>query len=347
MIRNNPSDKISLFDKHKSILLFSIVCLSLLFCTKSASAHSQDIKETTYNNPIINHDGPDPSVLKDKNGWFYLFSTGENIWKSKNMTDWMFVGKVFEKENRPKFVPGVRSYWAPDINKIGKNYVLYYSLSKWGGEDSCGIGVAVSKVPEGPYKPVGDGKLFRSFEIGVRNSIDQFYIEDKGHKYLVWGSFHGIYAIELSKDGLSLKPGAKKVKIAGTTYEGSYIYKRHGYYYYFGSVGSCCDGNKSTYRTVYGRSKNILGPYVTKNGEQLLDNHFEVLIHGNKQFAGTGHNAEFIVDKNGDTWIPYHAYRTDAPEIGRVVLLDKVLWSDDWPYVEGSEPSSQSQKPKF
>jgi len=329
-----------------------IICLSVLFCIVSITLRAQENAATqnnssTYSNPIINHDGPDPSVLKDKNGWFYLFSTGERIWKSKNMVDWMFVGNVFEKGKHPNFVPGVRSYWAPDINKIGKNYVLYYSLSKWGGEDSCGVGVAVSKLPEGPYTPVGDGKLFRSYEIGVRNSIDQFYIEDKGRKYLIWGSFHGIYAIELSKDGLSVKPGAEKVQIAGTAYEGSYVYKRHGYYYYFGSVGTCCDGLKSTYRTVYGRSKSLLGPYLTKNGERLLDNHYEVLIHGNHHFVGTGHNAEFVADKNGDTWIPYHAFRTDAQELGRVVLLDKVKWVDDWPCVEGDEPSDHAPRPRF
>jgi arabinan endo-1,5-alpha-L-arabinosidase len=46
-------------------------------------------------------------------------------------------------------------------------------------------------------------------EIGVQNSIDPFYIEDDGKKYLFWGSFRGIYAIELNDDGLSLKPDAR------------------------------------------------------------------------------------------------------------------------------------------
>ena len=45
------------------------------------------------------------------------------------------------------------------------------------------------------------GKLFISNEIGVQNSIDPFYIEEDGHKYLFWGSFRGIYGIELSDDG--------------------------------------------------------------------------------------------------------------------------------------------------
>ena len=93
--------------------------------------------------------------------------------------------------------------WAPDINKIGDKYVLYYSMSCWGGEWTCGIGVATADKPEGPF--VDHGMMFRSNEIGVQNSIDPFYIEDGGRKYMFWGSFRGIYGIELTADGLKSK----------------------------------------------------------------------------------------------------------------------------------------------
>ena len=54
---------------------------------------------------------------------------------------------------------------------------------------------------------------------------------------MFWGSFRGIWAIELADDGLSLKPGAGKRKIAGDQYEGTYIHKRDGYYYLIVSTG--------------------------------------------------------------------------------------------------------------
>lgn len=303
----------------------------------------------TFRNPIIDEDAPDPSVMRADDGQFYLYATGAKVFRSANLVDWTRIGDCFTPKGRPSFVPGVRYIWAPDINKVGRNYVLYYALSKWGGEDSCGIGVATSPRPEGPFTNInGTGKLFRSFEIGVRNSIDPCYIKDGRHHWLFWGSFSGIYAIELSKDGLSVKPGSKKVQVAGRAYEGTWIYKRKGYYYMFASTGSCCEGAKSTYQTVVGRSKNLLGPYVDKQGRRMLDNHHEILIHGNSRWAGTGHNAELIKDKNGDTWIPYHAYDKRDPKKGRVVLLDKVLWSEDgWPYVENSEPAAESPRPRF
>ena len=143
---------------HTNSVYFAVAMLLLLFINPSLT--KADDLSVTYKNPIINSNAADPSVIKANDGWYYLYGTGERIWKSKDMVNWAFVGKVFEKDNRPSFVPGVKSYWAPDINKIGKNYVLYYSLSIWAGEDSCGVGVAVSKVPEGPFKPIGDGKLF-------------------------------------------------------------------------------------------------------------------------------------------------------------------------------------------
>lgn len=80
-----------------------------------------------------------------------------------------------------------------------------------GGEWTCGIGVATANCPAGPFKD--HGMMFRSNEIGVQNSIDPFYIEDNGRKYLFWGSFRGIYGVELKEDGLAVKLGAEKNKL--------------------------------------------------------------------------------------------------------------------------------------
>ena len=113
----------------------------------------------------------------------------------------------------------------------------------------------------------------------MQNSIDPFYIEDKGNKYLFWGSFRGIYGIELSEDGLSLKSGSVPQKIAGGAFEGTYIHKRGKYYYLFASVGSCCQGLKSTYRTVVGRSESLFGPYLDKRGNRMPENGLAIRKH--------------------------------------------------------------------
>lgn len=334
----------------KRIVLFSILCGWLAFAWALPAEEektSQASAEKVYRNPVIEQSLPDPTVLRASDGYFYLYATEDirhtPIFRSENLVDWVFLGTAFAKETRPDFEPK-GGLWAPDINQIGDKYVLFYSMSVWGGEWTCGIGRAVASQPQGPF--TDQGKLFRSNEIQVQNSIDPFYIEEKGKKYLFWGSFHGIYGIELTADGLNLKPDAKPRQVAGSAYEGTYIHKKNGYYYLFASVGSCCAGLKSTYTTVVGRSENLFGPYVDKQGRPMLENNHELLIQKNEHFLGTGHNSEIITDDAGQDWMFYHAVKTSRPR-GRVLMLDKIQWKDGWPYVEGNTPSLVSDKPVF
>ena len=324
------------------IRLVAISLFALLSCSISAKSKSK-----TYQNPVINRSMPDPTIIQAKDGTFYLYATEDirnvPIYKSDNLVDWTFVGTAFTNETRPTFEPR-GGIWAPDINLIGDKYVLYYSMSVWGGEDTCGIGVAVADKPEGPF--TDKGKLFRSNEIGVTNSIDQFYIEDNGKKFLFWGSFRGIYAIELSEDGLSIKEGAEKTPIAGTAFEATYIYKHKGYYYLFASVGTCCEGVKSTYKLVVGRSKNLMGPYVDKAGKTMMENGYELVIDKNNRFVGNGHCSEIVQDDAGKDWIFYHGIDVEKPS-GRVLLLDQIKWKNGWPYVDAQSPSLEAPSPKF
>ena len=322
---------------------FAVCALSVTSMRLSA----QDMTADVYRNPVIDYSLPDPSVVRGDDGFFYLYATEDirnlPIHRSKNLTDWEYVGTAFTDQTRPDFEEK-GGIWAPDINKIGGKYVLYYSMSAWGGEWTCGIGCATADNPVGPF--TDHGKMFRSNEIGVKNSIDPFYIEDSGRKYLFWGSFRGIYAVELSDDGLSVKEGEVPRKVAGTAYEGTYIHKKGGYYYLFASIGSCCEGLRSTYTTVVGRSKDLLGPYVDKEGNRMLDNCHEILIHKNDSFVGTGHNSEIVSDKDGNDWVLYHAVSVENPD-GRVLMLDRVDWQGGWPVVAGDVPSAESRKPCF
>lgn len=301
----------------------------------------------TYMNPVYGSSLPDPTVIKAADGYFYLFATEDirntPVLQSSDLTTWKLLGTAFTDQTRPDFEPS-GGLWAPDINYINGQYVLYYSMSKWGGEHTCGIGSATSMKPEGPF--TDRGKLFRSNEINVQNSIDQFFFEDEGKKFLFWGSFHGIFAIELSDDGLSVRKGAEKQQVAGTAYEGTCIFKRDGYYYLFASIGTCCEGIKSTYTTVVGRSQNLFGPYLNKSGLSMSSNNHEILIHGNARFAGTGHNSEVITDKQNKTWILYHAVDKSNPK-GRFLMLDEVQWENGWPFVEGNTPNLTWTRPSF
>lgn len=300
-----------------------------------------------YSNPVINQSAPDPTVIRADDGTYYLYATENTrnvpIFKSPDLVNWTFVGTAFTDDTRPQMVPD-GNIWAPDIQKIGDRYVLYYSKSRWGGEWECGVGVATAASPEGPFTDCG--KLFISNEIGVQNSIDPFFIEEDGHKYLFWGSFRGIYGIELADDGLSLMPGAKPVQIAGTLTEATNIIRHDGYYYLIGSAGTCCEGERSTYRVVMARSKNLFGPYEDRYGNPALENGFSLMLERSDKVIGPGHNANFVTDDEGNYWMLYHGFDAAAPHEGRKVYLDRVKWAPDgWPYVETGKPSATAETP--
>ena len=308
------------------------------------------LAQNKYTNPVFDQNTPDPSVVKAPDGAFYAYGTGGTCRKSYDLVHWEDMGIALQ---RPTWNDSVRtdkegkqhpmrfSLWALDVSRVGKKYLVHYASAYWGNETRTGLGVAEGTSPT---EFTDCGKMFCSTEIGVQNSIDPCYVKDKGKKYLIWGSFRRLYMGRLTKDGKRIKNPSHLTQVAGTAFEGAMVYKRKGYYYLFASVGTCCEGAKSTYHTVVGRSKKLAGPYVDRQGGRMLDNHYETVIKGNDRWKGPGHNSEIITDKEGDTWLLYHAYDALDPEKGRVMLLDKLLWDEEgWPYVEGGTPSTTPQ----
>ena len=315
----------------------------------SCAGAKRENTTATYTNPVINNNAPDPTVIRAKDGTFYAYSTMQRgnvpVYRSQDMVNWEFVGGAFRQGEVPKFVPKA-NIWAPDINLIEGKYVLYFSMSTWGGEWEAGIGRAVADSPEGPFT---DAKLlFNSKQIGVQNSIDPVVYQEDGRKYLIWGSFRGIYLTELTEDGLELVDSKNLLKVAGTAYEGTYILKRKGYYYLFASIGSCCEGVKSTYQTVVGRSKSLFGPYVDKQGRKMLDNHHEILLSGDDKVKGPGHDSQIITDDKGQDWIYYHGVDVNEPNAGRKMYIDPVNWGKDgWPTIGNGHPAQSGKVPSI
>ena len=332
---------------------------SLTAATQSCSRQASSTPETaTFANPIIGQDGPDPTVLRDTDGSFWLYNTADllSIWHSPDLVTWEKTGSAFTEETRPdesRYNYGKAALWAPEIRLIDGKYVLFFSM--WWGDDGTydghSVAYAVADSPAGPFE--FRGQIVNSDPdyppyYGTGHSIDQFYIEDGGRPYLFWGSFRGIYAAELaiSPDmDITIKPETL-VKVAGNGYEGSCVYERDGKYYLFASVGDWTGGMESTYRTVVGRSDSLLGPYTDREGRPMLGNAFTELIAGDKRFAGTGHNSNIIEDDAGNTWMFYHAYDSLSPDKGRQTMLDLVEWDDEgWPYVNNGHPTESSPVP--
>lgn len=334
---------------------FSALCLLLCACSSGKNENNnKEVVEggtvpTKYNNPVIPISVPDPTVLRAPDGYFYLYGTEDihnlPIYRSKDLVKWEQRGTVFTDETRPKDVEGA-SLWAPEIRYINGKYLLLYSLAKWGKHWVSTVGYATADSPEGPF--TAKGVVFSSKDVDVENSIDQFMYEEDGKYYMLWGSFFGLYLMELNvTDDLTITPQLEtKQRVAGNAFEAVNLWKRNGYYYLFASVGSCCEGANSTYTMVVGRSKNLEGPYLAKDGGAMMDNAYTTVISKSTAFIGTGHNSILLEDDGGNTWTLYHAFRADRPEDGRIVLLDRVLWDEDgWPYVENGQASTKAACP--
>lgn len=346
---------------------FLVILLLLAGCARTDGQPGTDDPQhpdtsvTTYTNPVFEPILADPTVVRDpQTGYFYAYGTQDNwgdgqgsrlvpILQSANLVDWQVVGQAFEEKPNWKEAGGI---WAPDVNLVNGKYHLYYAYSTW-GDPNPGIGVAVAKKPTGPFTDYG--KVFSSEEVGVPNSIDAFYFEEEGEKYLFWGSFssaptQGTYAVKLADDGLSVPDLSQKVKIAAGDFEAVMIHKRGDYYYFFGSKGSCCEGADSKYHVLVARSENLMGPYLDKGGYAITDRGRGTLfIEGSARIAGPGHNARLIADDEGTDWFLYHGIDRAKGKVSsgasrRMLLLDKVTWHDGWPEIAGRMPSTTSQE---
>ncbi|TJZ60813.1 arabinan endo-1,5-alpha-L-arabinosidase [Sphingobacterium olei] len=349
-----------------SLIGFISVLLSFQILDQKGEGIALDTAGTSlYTNPVFEPILADPTVIRDEStGFFYAYGTEDNwgdgkgnrlmpILRSKDLVTWSYAGNVFNKKPTWKDQGGL---WAPDINKINGKYYLYYSYSLWGDRDP-GIGLAIADKAEGPFED--KGKLFTSHEVDVPNSIDPSLYEEDGQRFLFWGSFgngpsQGIHGIPLSVDGTSVPDLKKKFKVAAGDWEAAMIHKRDGYYYFFGSKGSCCDGANSQYHVLVARATSLKGPYLDKSGKNINRRGAgTVLLKGNDWMVGPGHHSKIIKDDNGSNWLLYHAIQKDKAKVTggasrRVLMLDKVSWEDGWPVIGQGFPTMKSDiKPVF
>ena len=326
---------------------------------------SNPLMAMTTAGSTFNGEVADPAVVRDpESGELWCFATNRVTLKSEDGCTWIQVGgeiinfPTWHRESGMAINPDQIQMWAPDVVKIGKKWIYYYSLSNWG--DCVGIGYGIADNIGGPY--VDQGKLFSYKEIDVENAIDPQVIQtSNGEVWMTFGSFQGIYQVQLNNDGIGLMGDdidywkENKILVAGaptdwdgSQYEGSYVLEHNGKYVYFGSAGTCCDGTDSTYRVMAGISNSVNGPFIDSKGMKLTMSR-NGSTYGNlvvwagsaddSDVYGPGHNS-IIKDDAGDYWIYYHAYTRKDGFATRHLMMDKILWDDKgFPYVNTKKPS--------
>ena len=323
-----------------------IVLLLALFMGSAAAQ-----RRSTYTNPAMAGDFPDPSVIRVGQDYWAAATSSEwgpqfPILHSRDLVNWQLVGSVFR--TRPAWSVG--SYWAPEISQDRGKFFIYYAARKKGGP-LC-VAVATALRPQGPY--TDHGPLVCQ-EVG---SIDGFPVTDEnGQRYLLWKEDGNsvskptpIWAQRLSSDGTRLVGERRELfhndqaweKHASLPYgdlvEGPAVIRHGGWFYIFYSGNFCC-ARECNYQLGVARSRKLLGPWEKNPGNPIL--------RGNETWKCPGHGT-IVEDTRGRDFLLYHAYKTDDfVYVGRQALLDEISWgADAWPTInDGRGPSVTANSP--
>lgn len=320
--------------------LTSAFAVTLSSCVIAPPASPGDTART-YVNPVLDRDFPDPAVFRDSDGWFYAYATqsqrGDQVLniqvaRSRDLVRWDHLGDALPE--KPHWASAKQNFWAPHVihDPALRKYFMYYSAEPDRDRGKC-LAVATADAPAGRFVDSGEPLLCgEDFE-----HIDPMAFDDPatGRQILYWGSASKpIRVQQLSPDRLRFAPGsiARDVLFPDASFqyrsliEGAWVIHRHGSYYLFFSGDRCC-GSKAHYALMVARARDALGPF-----EALAD---PVIVRSDA-WRAPGHNS-VIADDAGTDWILYHAVRA-APH--REMLLDRVVWQDSWPRVEGGLPSN-------
>jgi beta-xylosidase len=281
----------------------------------------------------------DPSRVIKQDGKYYYFYTGTRV-RSKTSTDltrWTEGPRVFSSPPAwtSMSVPAnTGNFWAPDVAYFNGLYHLYYSVSSFGSQDSA-IGLATSPTlnpSDADYLWTDRGAVIESNGGSAYNTIDPSIIQtSSGQVWMSFGSFwNGINLVQLDAD-TGLRPSRSAVfhLAYNSSIEASYIHERDGFYYLFANWGACCQGVNSTYNIRVGRSTSITGPYLDKNGVNMLDNGGTLFLGSEGDFIGPGHFS--VLEDDGNEWFSYHYYDGSANGTSKFNLRALRWTADGWP----------------
>lgn len=291
-----------------------------------------------FANPVVNTDCPDPSVIRD--GDLYVMACTADklsLHSSRDLVHWKIEGSIFTDATKPRWAD--RDFWAPELRRVGDQYLAYFTARQLDGE--LAIGVATSPNLLGPYSDRGEPLLLDS-----PGAIDpHVFVAADGTRYLLWkqegNTRGGVAAIKiqpLSGDGLTLIGSPTTILTNTEAWEGTHIdapwlTQRDGHYYLFYDADDASSDGSSI---GVARATDLLGPYAKAAAPSMTSA---------GEWAAPGMGAP-IHASDDDWFLMFHAWpkaSLGSTPPGRHALLTRVAWSDDgWPIMLGA-PSSLSQ----
>lgn len=135
-------------------IIYQTYTQSTVAFTDNSNANSDSYNHGLYYRNDLTLDMGDPMLVYD-GGLFYAYgtrgATSFNTFVSDDLTSWQAVEDCFVPESGSW---SRKNLWAPDIQKIGGKWYLYYTATYDNGDgtDNCQMGVAVADSPAGPFR---------------------------------------------------------------------------------------------------------------------------------------------------------------------------------------------------
>jgi len=321
------------------------LCLASLACSVVTRAATNEVQVDIH----------DPAMAKEGDT-YYLYSSGPGItfYSSRDMKIWKLRGRVFPGD--PAWARGVAGLfnghvWAPDVIYHHGRYYLYYAVSS-PGQNSSAIGVTINKTldPDSPeYKWEDHGIVLKSVPgRDLWNAIDpNIIVDENGTPWMDFGSFwSGCKLVKLDASWTGLAEPQEWYSIAKrdrsvlvddsvpgpAEIEGPFLFKKGDYYYLFVSWGLCCRGKDSTYKIMVGRSKDLRGPYLDREGRSLVHGGGTLLLGGNKDWPGRGGGSAYTFD--GKDYLVFHAYEAADNGLQKLKIAEINWDAMQWPVID-------------
>ncbi|TBU46756.1 glycoside hydrolase family 43 protein [Dichomitus squalens] len=236
--------------------------------------------------------------------------------------------------------------WAPDINFVNGQYVLYYSVSTVGSQVSA-IGVAASPSME-PGTWTDLGAVVTSADGDNYNANTHLFVENSQLK-LGFGSYWGcVFQVPLNSitSSAGALPGTHLAGYDGRRAEGSFTYKPASSPYYFeffsdGITPFIGDTDRlpagQEYKVLVGRGSSPSGPFVYQSGNDItldLDPPSGTLVLGSHDNVyAPGGQSLFFDPVSGRDVIAYHYVPNDAFGGPSYLGINYVDFSSGWPVI--------------
>ena len=298
---------------------------------QAAGSTSSDNGDGTFTNPVIYSDVPDLDVIRVEDNYYMVSTTmhlspGMPIMKSKDLVNWEIVNycyDILDDSDELSLRNGKEAYgdgtWAASIKyHDGKFYVS--ASSQTTGKTYV---FSTTDIENGVWK--------KSVLDGYNHDLALLFDdqEDGTHIYMFTGS-GSVHVRELQEDAegnVTYKDGGlDQTIIENANYgegvnlaaEGAHAYKINDKYYIF--MIQWPDGKKR--QEICWRSDSLTEGWECK---LMLDTGIEV----DGQMDGAGVAQGGIVDTPDGEW--YAPLFQDHGAVGRIPMLAKVTWENDWP----------------